>query len=271
MLCRKELTAAPWDALSPLLHALVWRSYRISVILIFDKEIPVLSTETARTILKLFLTLALIISGLFLIASLVFASRGLLGGGAPIFLSWGVPTDMSLRVQQQTFRITEVHMNYTATPWMYILSAGLSAATLGVLFLVYRRALRFVHRLLDDPFAQANRVDLQAAARLALAWQGVLLVSKGGTWWLTARQEHQNGPLWLPLTDAVRGVEGVTVISRDMRFNAEPFSALSQLLGVNFTPLLIAAGLTILATVFQRAHDVHEQERRLRREQELTI
>ncbi|PYE49481.1 DUF2975 domain-containing protein [Deinococcus yavapaiensis] len=230
-----------------------------------------LSTEAARTVLKLFLTLGLIIISLSLIASLIFAGRSLLNDSEPIHLSWGVPIDMSLGVQQQTFRISEVRVNYTATPWMYTTFVLLGAATLGVLFLVYRRALRFVHRLLDDPFAEANRADLQAAARLALAWQGVLLITKSVMWWTTSQQERQNGPLWVPLYEAVRGVEGVTFISEDVRFNIDPWSLLNQLLGVDFTPLLVAAGLTILATVFKRAHDVREQERQLRREQELTI
>lgn len=144
--------------------------------------------------------------------------------------------------------------NALTVPGWLPLTLGLLSIAFGVLWLIWgQRARAFVSRLLEDPFHTSNVTDLLAASRAAL-WFAALY-SAGWVMCLL---------LWPPqkvarqLADSLEGLQATVSVS------AYPPPV--------FWPMVLAwAVCAVLASVFQRGHDLHGEERRLRTEQELTV
>lgn len=219
-----------------------------------------LKPETARTILNLALNFGLLGIGMTLAVLLWITLTDGFGTG---YLSWTVPTSVRLQIDGQSFQASRISLTFPHAPvWAWAVWLGYNLLLLSVLFVGYRRLKTFVNRLLDDPFDQANILDLGLAARLALLWQIISLLMSAVSWWIIAQTRPVEA-----LKTALADSPDIKILDSSYNF---PLTSPS-FLGIDLTPLLVAALFAILATVFQRAHDLREAERQLRTEQELTV
>lgn len=217
-----------------------------------------LKPETARSVLNSVVNLVFFLAGLntvILLWSLLTGNRGTLNAS--------VPVSMSLAIKNQSFEISRVtFIQREPEVWMWVLWLAFIVLLLAVVIFGYGRMKRFINRLLDDPFAVENAADLKLASRIALIFQGVSLLITLQAWWTVHRLQPAAA-----LEGTVKGLPDVQVVRQV--FNSTIGGL--NILGIDLTPLLVAALLAILATVFQRAHDLREAERALRAEQELTV
>lgn len=219
-----------------------------------------LKPETARTILNLIINLVLLAAGLT-VAGLIWSM--VTGGLQRSTLSTGVPVSVSVSTSDQSFQISRVNfVRFQPETWMWVLWLAYIGLLLALVVLGYGRMKRFVNRLLDNPFAPENAADLRLASRLALISQGFSLVVTFSGWWTV----QQTQPV-TALQTALKGSPNIQVVQQVANYTVGGLS----FFGINLTPLLVAALLAVLATVFQRAHDLREAERLLRTEQELTV
>lgn len=217
-----------------------------------------LKLETARFTLKILLGLTLLSVMLSSVLFLWFQVSG--GGGS---LSWNLPVGLHLRLGDQTYGIRSFGSTIPSTMrWVTPLFLGYSLLSAAVVLLLFRRARDFIDRLIDNPFAHENAQDLRRAAGVALLWQGSVLLVTAVSWWVVRGLQPANA-----LRVKLAEVQGVNVWDDSYNYSFTP----ANFFGINLTPLLVAALLAILATVFQRAHDLREAERSLRAEQELTV
>lgn len=222
-----------------------------------------LRPETARSILHTLLAVLFVGAGLALVLTVVVGVLILVNGDWPTSLSLELPVHLALHVGEQVYDISGTSLLVRRVPAVALCAFFLLALGLSVLLLFGLRRLRgFVDRVLEDPFHADNSRDLRLAAQLALGWQ-VILWALSAALWLWSR----HADLAAPLRRALADVPGIGV-SATGGIGARGGV---QVLGVDFTPLIFAAALSVLATVFQRGHDLREAERRLRAEQELTV
>lgn len=219
-----------------------------------------LKPETARTILNVIVNLVVFIAGITGILMLwSLLTRGMKLGT----LSTGIPVSMGLMIGDQSYQISRVNVLFSQPgAWMWTLWLLFIALLLTMVVLGYSRIKRFINRLLDDPFAPENAADLRLASRVALFWQGLTLVMAAVYWWAVIQIRPVDA-----MKTAVASSPGVKIVDGSYNFTLGSLNVL----GIDLTPLLIAALLAILATVFQRGHDLREAERSLRAEQELTV
>lgn len=217
-----------------------------------------LKPETARLTLKLLLGLTLL--SVLMVSALFLWSGFRWGAGAA---SWSLPVGLHLRLGDETYGIRSFGSTIPNTMrWITPLFVGYSLLSAAVVLLFFRRARDFIDRLIDNPFALENAQDLRLAAGVALLWQGSVLLFTAMSWWVV-RAVQPADALRVKLSE----VQGVAVWDDSHNFSFTP----GNFFGVNLTPLVVAALLAILATVFQRAHDLREAERALRADQELTV
>lgn len=155
--------------------------------------------------------------------------------------------------QQFRLETNRVNLPLSGSRWLSLLMALAAVAFAAFSFLVLARARTFINRVVDDPFHPLNAHDLSQASRAALQLQIVLLL----LWiinffiWPASRVAQQ-------LEQMLGGIDHQVTVEYTV-------------LPMMWVPLLVWAVCAVLAAVFQRGHDLREQERRLREEQELTI
>ncbi len=212
-----------------------------------------LTPARAQTILSLMLTVMLVLTALALLLLL-------LGSLLQTTFSLTLPLNATLDVAGGRYGLSSVHLPLVDLPvwvkaaWMVSMALLLT----GLIALLWG-ARQFTRRLLSDPFHPANARDLTFAARLALSWQGLSLLAPLVNRWLIA-QTH-------PLDALNRQFPADAVISGREAALTTSFS----ILGVDLTPLLIAAVCVLFAAALTQAAHIREQERQLRAEQELTV
>ncbi|MFC4456325.1 hypothetical protein [Deinococcus sonorensis] len=224
-----------------------------------------LRPQTARTLLHLILTLSLLITVLFVVADVGLSVQAMQAGGSA-GLRLRVPVSVLLELNHRAFHVTEMMTPSRLAAWSRPMWLALTVAGASLWFLAARRVRALVDRLLDDPFDPANLRDLRLAVWVALVWQGLMLVSSLVGW---LQNRDAQAQALSTLGQSLSRVPASSV-SPHSTFNVLTLNPLGGL-GLNLTPLVIAAALTILATVLRQAAALREEERRLRHEQALTI
>jgi len=212
-----------------------------------------LEPKTARLILNIGLIFTLVVAGLLILYAVL-----LLVHPQGLFLAF--KTNIVFPgVEGARFQFSEIRVPAEKHPVWRVIFALLYAAAAPLLFLAALRVRAFVDRVFDDPFDARNAADLWAGSRVALVVQAVTLVA-ALLYGLVSRGYVER--LYL---DTFTPLDAFPEPTYDIAYR---FNLLNP---VYFIPLLIAGILTVLAAVFQRGHDLREQERGLRREQELTV
>lgn len=211
-----------------------------------------LKLSMARTVLDLGVYLWFFSSAVAVLGGIICILIALFDHTGKIKNYFKLPVDINVIMNGNAkFHITEWGQAGQMALWQG-LGLGIVLIVFGIVGLIlFSRAMKFVSRVINDPFHIENSVDLMLASKAALLLQVLNFIFTG------------LATLFSPAAQAAATLE---------RALGQAHTTVSvSPIGVSFWPLLLAAALAVLATVFRRGHDLRETERQLRQEQELTI